>query len=146
MALRRAETVLGQLDEGSRAASAFGYNEAQFRFHEGNAFTHLHDTAAAWIAQERALELYPEQDYLDRALIQLDRASCLAHDGDINTASSLVTSTITRLTDDQRAGLVNVRAREILMALPSKQKSLPSVRELRDVLMIPGHPTERADQ
>jgi len=42
-----------------QSQSAFGYNQAQLRFHEGNAYTHLHDTRAAWEAQERALELCP---------------------------------------------------------------------------------------
>jgi hypothetical protein len=135
-ALRRAEAALAQLDDDSRAASAFGYNEAQYRFHEGNTFTHLHDTAAAWVAQDQALELYPAQDYLDRTLIQLDRASCFAHDGDTVAASSLVINTMTGLTGAQRAGLVTVRAREVFLALPARHRALPAARELGDVLMI----------
>lgn len=64
-ALQRAETCLSHLDAGSIGTSAFDYNEAQLRFHEGNAFTHLHDTSAAWQAQERALLLCPASDYMD---------------------------------------------------------------------------------
>lgn len=81
-ALQQAELVLEKLDSGSVNTSAFGYNEAQLRFHEGNAFTHLHDTRSAWKAQERALEICAPDDYMDQTLTHLDRASCLLHDGD----------------------------------------------------------------
>jgi len=40
-ALQLAEACLSHLDAGSIGTSAFDYNEAQLRFHEGNAFTHL---------------------------------------------------------------------------------------------------------
>ncbi|HWH00617.1 MAG TPA: hypothetical protein VNV66_15145 [Pilimelia sp.] len=52
-ALAAAETVLGRLDTASTTASAFGYNEAQLRFHEGNAYTHLGTTRAATRARTR---------------------------------------------------------------------------------------------
>lgn len=58
-ALGRAETILSSLAAASVTGSAFGYTEAQFRFHEGNAFTRLRDTRRALRAQERALELCP---------------------------------------------------------------------------------------
>jgi len=85
-ALRRAEAILLRLGAGSTSPSAFGYSEAQLRFHEGSAYTNLRDTPSAWAAQRRALELAPENDYTDRALIHLDRAICLAQDGNARTA------------------------------------------------------------
>lgn len=133
-ALQRAERVLENLDGDEVVASAFGYNEAQLRFHEGNAYTHLHDTRSAWEAQERALELCPSTDFMDRALTQLDRASCLAHDGDIATSVSYATETLVSLSDPQRDGLIRLRAHEIVAALPEEQQAIPLVRELRDLL------------
>jgi hypothetical protein len=47
VALSRAEQMLGSLDSDSIVPSAFGYDEAQFRFHESNSYTHLHETEAA---------------------------------------------------------------------------------------------------
>jgi hypothetical protein len=58
-ALDVAQAALDRLAAQEIVPSALGYNEAQLRFHEGNAFTHLHRTKPAWTAQERALELYP---------------------------------------------------------------------------------------
>src|SRR5204862_2596882 len=85
-AVRRAETAVDKLDSGGLTRTAVGYDEAQLRFHEGSALTHLHDTESAWAAQRRALELYPDSDFLDRTLVHLDRATCLANDGDVPTA------------------------------------------------------------
>jgi tetratricopeptide (TPR) repeat protein len=135
-ALGRAWEALAHLDAGSITRSAFGYDEAQLRFHEGNAFTHLYDTDAAWQAQQRALELYPHSDYMDRTLIWLDRASCLAHDGDVSTAMTYATQALVKLTDQQRRGLITLRGQQVVDDLPTKQRALPAAREFRDVLML----------
>ena len=81
-ALNTAESYLTVLALASMGTTAFGYNEAQLRFHESNALTHLGDTAAAWQAQDRALQLVAPTDFMDRAFTELDRAVCLAKDGD----------------------------------------------------------------
>jgi len=136
-ALVRAELILARLPADCLEASAFGYNEAQLRFHAGSAFTRLHDTSRAWEAQKRALEIYPVEDYLDRALVQLDRADCLVHDGDVIEGACRVVDTLTDLTASQRAGMVAGRASELLHALPRSARSLSSAHDLRDVLMVP---------
>ena len=46
-ALGRAESSLSDLNGEALMPSAFGYNEAQFRFHEGNAYTYLGDVRSA---------------------------------------------------------------------------------------------------
>ncbi|MGW5162644.1 hypothetical protein ACWEPN_44830 [Nonomuraea wenchangensis] len=114
--------------------SAFGYNEAQLYFHRGNAYTYLGDTRAAWQAQQRALELYSVADYLDRALIGLDRTLCLARDGDSTGAMEYAAATLVPLTKDQREGIISLRSREVLRAIPHEQKALPAVRQLRELL------------
>ncbi len=85
-ALARAETIRETLDPGSVTSSAFGYTESQLRFHQGSAYTRLGDTRSPFNAQQRALEVCPPGDYTDWALTRLDRASCIAHDGDPATA------------------------------------------------------------
>jgi tetratricopeptide (TPR) repeat protein len=142
-ALRRAETVLAELDASSTLPSAFSYNEAQLRFHEGSAYTQLQDTKSAWIAQSRALELVPENDYTDRTLTHLDRAVCLAHDGDSGGAVDYAARALTDLTADQRQGIIALRAHEMFNAIPARQRSLPAVREFRDLMMLPsGNPAK----
>jgi tetratricopeptide (TPR) repeat protein len=117
--------------------SAFGYDEGQLRFHEGNAYTHLHDTSAAWSAQRRALELSDPSDFMDRTLTRLDRASCLAHDGDVQEALTYATETLDGLNDQQREGIITLRGFEIFNGLPAKLRALPAARDLHDRLTTP---------
>ena len=128
--LGRAEAILGALDGDDLGASAFGYNEAQLRYHEGSAFTQLGDTRAALAAQDRALELCPPGDYTDWALIRLDRAACLLLDGDPRAALEAAAGTLKHLTPSQRMGIINTRGRELLAALGHP------ARELSDLLML----------
>ncbi len=133
-ALRRAEAGLGVLDSGSVTASAFGYSESQFRFHEENALPQLGETRTAWRAQDRALEVCPPEDYTDRALTRLDRAACLAHDDDPGSAVAYATDTLADLGTEQSRGIIALRGRQLLHALPGSYQQLPAVRELRDLL------------
>jgi tetratricopeptide (TPR) repeat protein len=134
-ALVRAEAAVGALDGDALTPSAFGYNEAQLRFHEGNTLTHLRDTKGAKAAQDRALDLYPATDYLDRTLLQLDRASCLAYDGDAITAMTHATHSLLALTDEQRSGMILLRGRQVVDSLTEPQRALPAARDFRDLLL-----------
>jgi tetratricopeptide (TPR) repeat protein len=134
LAMHRAEAILSSLDATSVASSAFGYSQAQLRFHAGNALTHLHDTAGAWQEQEQALQLYAASDYLDRTLTWLDRAYCLAHDGSTREAVSHATHALEVLAEHQCNGMIINRARQIVAVLPARQRALPPVREFRELL------------
>ena len=87
-ALARAGDILSHLSGDELAPSAFGYNEGQLRFHEGSAYTSLHDARSAFSAQDQALQLCLPGDYTDWAMTRLDRAICLAYDGDTAAALS----------------------------------------------------------
>jgi len=116
-------------------ASAFGYTESQYRFHEENAYTQLLDTRRALPAQERALELCPPGDYTDWALTRLDRAYCLSHDGDAAAAVAYATETVARLRAVHRLGIIALRARQLVQALPVSHRTAPAVREFQDLLV-----------
>jgi transcriptional regulator with XRE-family HTH domain len=137
-ALGRAEDALAQLAPEFVNDSAFGYDEGQLRFHQGNAYTHLGDTANAWLAQDRALALCGPEDFMDRAFAQLDRASCLIRDGDARSGLAYAVEVMSGLSDDQRAGIINLRGRQLLAAIPAaRRRALPAAAELRDRLMTP---------
>ncbi|WP_203913984.1 XRE family transcriptional regulator [Rhizocola hellebori] len=136
VALDKAEATVAVLDLDARMPSAFGYNEAQLRFHAGNTYTHLNDTELALAAQREALTLYPERDYLDRALVRLDGAACLAYDGELDQAMQAAAGALLDLTEEQRCGLAWLRAREIWQSLPTRHQVAPAARELRDLLML----------
>jgi hypothetical protein len=136
--LGRAESLLSQLDRKAVTASAFGYSEAQLRFHAGNAYTHLHNSEAVWRNQEAALALYPDSDYLDRALTKLDYAHCLAYDGDVTGAMAYAVDVLTGLTRQQQTGIIAARAGQALEVVPVRQQAVPSVTALRELLMERG--------
>lgn len=135
-ALARAEAILAQLHGDALIPSALGYTEAQLRFHEGNAYTHLRDTKSAVKARDRALELCAPGDYTDWAMTRLDRASCLAHGGEAADGLAYAADTLTQLTTAQRQGIITLRGYEMLDALPQTQHALPAARDLRELLML----------
>jgi len=129
-AIGRAEHVLSTLDAQATEPSAFGYNEAQLRFHEGNALTHLGKTEQAWTAQRRALDLYPVTDTLDRTLVHLDRATSLASAGEVEAAATYAVTKLLALDAVQRTDIVVARTRQ-LATLLDNHRALPAVRDLR---------------
>lgn len=126
--------MLGELAPSEVNNSAFGYNEGQLRFHEGNAYTHLGDTHAAWRAQQRALQLCPDSDYMDLTLTRLDRTICLVREGDVTAALEYATGALAPLTEPQRRGIITLRGRDVLAVLPRRQRTLPAMRQLCELL------------
>lgn len=133
-ALGRAEEILGGLTADWIMPSAFGYSEAQLRFHTGNALTRLGNHDAALVAQERALELYPEDDYMDRALVRLDQARCMAAGGDPCATLAHATAALAELDDERRKGLIALYAQELLASLPLAGLPSSAVREFQELL------------
>lgn len=137
-ALTRAESILSQLSGDDLIPSAFGYNEASFRFHEGNAYTHLRDVKSAFKAQERALELCNQDNYTDWALTRLDRAQCLVYSGDVSDGLAYATETMTSITEAERRGIITLRGQQIVKALPEGEKKAITARDFSDLLMLTG--------
>ena len=141
-ALARAEEVLSHLDGDSLVPSAFGYNEASFRFHEGNAYTHLRDVKSAMRAQDRALELCAPDNYADWAMTRLDRAQCLIYAGDITGGLEYASETITTIAPAQRRGIITLRGRDIVETLPEGEKRLPAARSFQELLVASAQDSE----
>ena len=74
---------------------------------------------------------------MDRALTELDRAVCLARDGDASSAASRALHTLLGLSEQQRRGIISRRAEQIAAALSRPGQAPPPLRELRDLLMLP---------
>ena len=133
-AIEKAESYLEKLDNADVIPSAFGYSEAQLRFHQANALTHLRETSSALRVQDRALELCAPGDFMDRALVLLDRVECLIVDGDLTTAIALAKQTLSDLQPDQAQGIIVNRARETLRILPASETTRPDVVELYEII------------
>ena len=135
-ALARAEDILSHLRGDELAPSAFGYNEGQLRFHEGSAYTSLRDTRSAFGAQDRALKLCLPGDYTDWAMTRLDRAICMAYNGDTAAALSYAMETLAGLTETQRRGIITLRGYDLLNNLPAQQDTPEAARDFRELLML----------
>ncbi|WP_331733439.1 XRE family transcriptional regulator (plasmid) [Embleya sp. NBC_00888] len=136
-ALARAERVLETLTDDQRQDTAVGYTEAQFRFHQGNALTHLGDVDRAAIAHARALELYPVEERLDRALVRTDVATCRLHRGEAAGAALELLDALTDLPEPDRTGIVLARGRHLAGLMPTGSDAPEPVRALRAFLAEP---------
>jgi hypothetical protein len=134
-AMVRAEAFLERLTGDALIPSAFGYNEAQLRFHEGNAYTKLHDVSRALPSQTRALELCAPHDYMDRTMILLDQADCLVQSHEITEGVTMAVSTLEALDNAQRAGIIALPAQEIFQVLPPGEQRRPIVASLTDLVV-----------
>ncbi|WP_405584991.1 helix-turn-helix domain-containing protein [Streptomyces sp. NBC_01190] len=135
-ALSNARTALDRLPEDERQESAFGYSEAQFAFHSGNAWTHLEDTSRAGTELAQALHLCPKSDHTDRALVRLDQAMCAAISGHPASAADQAMSTVVELPEQHRSALIIFRAREVADKVPEARKVL-EMKALREILALP---------
>ncbi len=133
-AIANAESYLTKLADDATIPSAFGYNEAQFRFHQGNALTRLGVASEALRVQDRALEVIPAEDFMDRALVLLDRSDCLVAGGEVSSAIELATNVLNGLESSQAQGLIANRAQETLLALPAGEVKRPGALELREAI------------
>ena len=75
---------------------------------------------------------------MDRTFAQLDHASCLIRDGDAGSGLAYAVEVVSGLSDNQRAGIINLRGRQLLTAVPeARRRALSAATELRDRLMTP---------
>lgn len=137
-ALANANEVLSQLSNELRGQSAFGYNEAQLSFHEGNALVNLGEVASAWEAQKRALALYPVRDS-DRILVHLDRAVGLARIGELEESLTHALEALIDTPAEQRSGIVISRTRQLVAEVQQGGRSPIGTRgKARALLEITG--------
>lgn len=85
------ERLADRLSPQQRADTWFGYPMQKHQVHMSQALTHLGETRRAYEAQAAALELSRAPSLMTRALIAIDQASCLAHDGDREGAVHVAT-------------------------------------------------------
>lgn len=134
-AIGDAEEYTVNLNDESAIASAFGYNEAQLRFHQSSALAQLGEARAAFPIQDRALELCHPDDFMDRALVQFDRADCLIAVGDISAGMKSALDALIELDTPKAKGLIINRARKTLQLLPDKEGDHTEATALRDVVI-----------
>jgi tetratricopeptide (TPR) repeat protein len=131
----RAHDGLDALPESDRADTAFGYTQRQLLFYEGDALITLGDCQRAERAFTRALRLYPQSEFLDRALINLGLARCLLEAGEPEQALGLSRDVLAGLPREHRPQLLVRTARQLGRSAAARHAGLPAVREYKEALL-----------
>jgi hypothetical protein len=135
-AIGRAEDAYSIIEARPHEQHAYGYTVAQLHFYRSNALTETGDTKAAYLAQDVALSHYEPTAFLDPSLVRLDRAICLAKDGEIEEAARFATQSLMSLPQEHISPIVLQRARQVNAAIPSGRRGMTAVREFHEVLAI----------
>lgn len=134
-AFGRAEDALAGLPAAETELSALGYTPSALGFHRCDAQLRLGNTRQAWADHAAALPLFEAPDYVDRTLTLLGGAECLAREGDPIGAADYAGAALDELTRPQLAGIISMRAHDVIKALPRPQQAVPAVVALRDRLL-----------
>lgn len=132
--ITQAEKQFGKLSVSPAGQHAYGYTAAQLHFYRSNALTEIGETKAAFDAQQSALSYYGPTAFLDPSLIRLDRAVCLAKDGDSEAAANFAVKSLESLPREHISPIIALRARELVSVIPVGQRGLPAVRALANSL------------
>ncbi|MFD8386161.1 hypothetical protein ACFV2X_47975 [Streptomyces sp. NPDC059679] len=132
-AVADAERLMEQLTPQQSADTWFGYPEQKHHVHLSQALTLLGETERAYKAQDQALRLSRSSSLMTRALITIDRATCLAHDQQPDEAARIAAQAFGELPAAYRTGLTRRRA----VALHNTLQGRPEANQLRDALAMP---------
>lgn len=136
-ALRTAQDLFEQ-NEAADTDEAFVFSEKRLLLYLSGTLTYLRQTRRADEVQLQALKLYRDVGgVLDPALVQLDRAICLAGDGEVVDAAQLAGQTLATLPEQHRTSIVYTRVREVIEAVPARFEHHRAIEELRGLLAIP---------
>lgn len=137
IALSRARELVTQVGEPDNN-EAFRFGERRLYFYESSTLSNLGDSSGAARVQEQALALYgDEPGLIDPALIRLDQAQLLAHEGDLTNASELTEQTYDSIPSTHRTLIFAVRIKQIANALPHGHEARQSLSGLHQAITSP---------
>jgi tetratricopeptide (TPR) repeat protein len=150
-ALEAARAAFDSIAPGQQAESVFGFSQRRWRFYESRTLSRLSDIPSAIAAEQRALDLYPPEVVGDRALLQLDLASCLVRSKEIQLGISLARDALLAMPAEHRTDIFLRYAWHPAAAVPARFRNQPHVTGYCDVLrslsaarnLAAGHGTDR---
>ncbi len=117
-AAAEAEQLMDELTPQQAADTWVGYPRQKHLVHMSQAFTLLGDTRRAYEVQDEALALSRSPSLMTRALLAIDHATCLVHDGEPEEAARSAAQAYGQLPASYRTGLTRTRAIALYQALP----------------------------
>ena len=135
--LREMQQMFGGLpaDVTGNTDSIYACPEYRLRHAESFVYTAIGAIKRAHGAQDRALELYPKTRLISRAQIEMHRAECLVHSGDVTDGVKHASDIFERLPIDRRKQFVRKVATKVWSAVPESERTRPDVLEFRDQLI-----------
>jgi hypothetical protein len=100
-------------------------------------YTRLGDTARAYAAQDRALQIYPRALARERAAMLIHRATCMIVDGDIDGGLRYADTVLDELSAEHHTDLVYAVARGMLAAVPDRERARSDARQISARLALP---------
>lgn len=128
-AIADARAMAERLDKTQSADTWFGYPLQKHHVHLSQAFTLMGRTREAYTEQEEALALTTSPSVMTRALLAVDRATCLRADGDPTAAADMAIDVWQKLPAAHRGGLIQARTESLHQSLTG-----PARRRLGDAL------------
>jgi hypothetical protein len=114
--------------------SMLGWPEVRLRHTESYVYTQLGEVRRAFVAQDRALALYPASLVRERAAMLQHRATCMIRDGDMGGGLSYSVDVLDELPGEHRTSLVYAMAHRVLEAVPVAERGRPEAVELAERL------------
>ncbi|MGH9609689.1 MAG: hypothetical protein ACRD34_08435 [Bryobacteraceae bacterium] len=134
LALESARRSFDELDAQQRVESVFAFSVRRWHFYESRILSLLGDIKSAIEAQDNALALYPREVVGDRALIQLDKASCIVRSNEIADGLQMASEILVCMAPEYRADIFIRYAWNVAAAVPARFRSGPEVAEYRELL------------
>jgi transcriptional regulator with XRE-family HTH domain len=116
------------------ADSLWGWPEHRLRHTEAWVYAHAGRLSEATRAQERAIALYPPGMTRLRAQVQLHHAAAMIRQGQIPDGLQLAADLINELPAEDQNELVRTVARQVMAAVPSRERGRTAYHELRDCI------------
>lgn len=131
--MRRVADITAQLPAvgAGEDESLWTWPEHRLRYTESFVYTHIGDSAAASVAQDRAVALYPQSHARLRTQVELHRAASLIRDGHIPDGLRHAADVLDRLPAEHHNDTLRSVAREVLAALPERETTRPAAAELK---------------
>jgi len=114
--------------------SLFDWSEENLRFTESFIYSHLGDFTKSEQAQNAALRLYPDSNRRGPAQIELQRALCLARNGDLAHGTRHAQTIITDLPVMHRIRPIADLGQKVLDAIPAHERRQSWAQEYRECL------------
>lgn len=124
-ALHRAEAIFERLPPAQTYPTRLGFYEVRLRYDQENTLARIGEFKAAMDVQERVLDIDRGESFIEPAMVNLDRASCLISLNEVEEGCSAAQRLLLDMPPWRRCGVIMLRTQELdSLAGQRSQKSI----------------------